>query len=65
MTYKKTKPTPVQIMTPEVDAPGFLHSTIAGKAIVEVIGGVFLTVSPHHLKSRSHEEYIRRLENAA
>lgn len=68
-TSKKPKPIPVQVMTPELDAPGFLHSTVAGKAIVEVMhgnrGGHFLTVEPHQVKSRTHETFIREQEIAA
>ena len=64
MTYKKPQPIPVQVMTPELAAPGFLHNTVAGKAIVEVMhgqrGGHFITVLPHQVKSRSHEEWLRQ-----
>jgi hypothetical protein len=67
MTYNKPEPIPVQVMTDKIDEPGFLHSSVGGKRIVEVTHRptrwrLFLAVEPHQVKSRTHEEYIRREE---
>ena len=63
-TSKKSQPIPVQVITDKINEAGFLHSTIAGKKIVEVTHRptrwrLFLAVDPHQVKTRAHEDYVR------